>query len=370
MIYYVLYFFLFILALFEKIDSEQEVSGIVVKKTIYFYTAAIITLFIGLRHGIGLDFYSYKSIYNSYPNIQLEYGFNFIMYITKEILKLPYNYFLLTVTIISLSIKTIFFRKYFDYPTMFLFFNFPQMINTDFGLIRQGLALSVCLWTLPAIKERNFIKFIIIWVIAVSFHNSAIILFPLFFLNKITITPIIFFIVFFFGFLFNAVQGSVIIFSSLASLLSDTFIGKVMNYILFSYGITSNPLFYLIKPSSIICIVIMIIYWQKIYKKDFKEKEFEYTAFNIYFILFLIIRIFDSIAMLAVRGGYFLEILEIFLFYYIINSCKHKESKLLMYLFVILYGIFQITSTLNHFAFDLTGNEFGRYQVFSEFFGL
>lgn len=372
MLYYGIFLLLFVLALLEQIDDRQEISGKLMKKTLYFFIAVVITIFVGLREDIGFDYDSYKHIYNSYPITQWEPGFNLIVNISNEIFGLNYNSFLLLFATISIMLKALFFLKYFKYPTLLFCFSFPLMINTDFGLIRQGLSLSVILWTLPAIKDRNPIKFIIVWLIAVSFHNSALIFFPIYFFNRITITHKNFFPLFFIGFIFNAVQGGTFIFLLFTKIFLGTHVGNIMNSMIRAYGITNNPIFYLIKPSSIICIIVLCLYMFTIYNRGIRKKEsgFEFTAFNIYFILFLLIRMFDSISKLSERGGKFLEILEIIIMYYIIEFQEKREIKLIFYIFIILYGLLQIRGSLMYPTFDLRSNEFGRYHMFSEFFGL
>lgn len=378
MIYFFIYFLIFFLALCERLDDKNEISGILIKKTLYYYLAAGLVLFVGLRNEIGFDFFNYKAIYNSYPASfslffsRFEPGFNFILYLSKNLLGLSFNYFLLIVTFLSISVKVIFYKKYFAYPTTLLLFYYPLLIANDFGLFRQGLAISIILWALPAIKERRIFKFLLVWIAAVSFHYSALIFFPVYFLNRITVTAKRFWGVFLAGFIINAVHLSTVIFSILSIFFAGTFLGFIMNYMLEGYGVSENPLKYFLKPSTLIAVLLFFLYWFIARKKENirEEKDFEFTVFNSYFLLFLLLRLFDSISALSNRGSFFLETFEVVIFYYLIEYFKEKELKLIFFLFFIIYGIVRIYMVLVHAPFDEIGSEFGRYQIFSEFFGL
>jgi hypothetical protein len=58
-----------------------------------------------------------------------------------------------------------------------------------FNMIRQSLAMAICLFAYKYLLKRSFIKYILIILIASMFHYSALILLPLYFIVKIEITP-------------------------------------------------------------------------------------------------------------------------------------------------------------------------------------
>jgi len=57
----------------------------------------------------------------------------------------------------------------------------------SFSGIRQTFAICFILLAFEQIKNKKLIKFIVLWIIAVSFHYSAIIMLPLCFINKVGI---------------------------------------------------------------------------------------------------------------------------------------------------------------------------------------
>ncbi|HAK42626.1 MAG TPA: hypothetical protein DCM59_07875 [Clostridium sp.] len=56
-------------------------------------------------------------------------------------------------------------------------------------MIRQSIAMAICLFSYKYLLRRNFIKYVLIILIAGMFHYSAFILLPLYFIVKIDINP-------------------------------------------------------------------------------------------------------------------------------------------------------------------------------------
>lgn len=54
--------------------------------------------------------------------------------------------------------------------------------------IRQTLAMSILLWTYPLLINRKLLKFVLVVLLAMSFHKSAIIFVPAYFIANIKIT--------------------------------------------------------------------------------------------------------------------------------------------------------------------------------------
>ncbi len=370
-IYIIIYIILFIFALLERIDDQQEISGVLIRKNIYFLSAAILLFFGALRYDVGFDYDSYDSLYQVFGKDldvgRFEPGYAVFVYICKNWFHFSYPYFLFFFAGSSILIKASFFYKYFRYPIFLFMLYFPAIfLYADFGQIRQGMAVGIFLWCIPAIKDRKLLKYIIIWLLAVAFHYSAFIFFPVYWFYKIAVNRKIFLSVFLAGFLFNAVSGVILIFSLAQSLLGTSFFGTLLTYIN-RYGIYTNPLSYFLEINTLLAIVLIMMY-QIGYSDEIKNRHetvLEYSAYNVYTISFLLIKFFDSIMVIGYRGAYFYKMMEGILFYYLMFRLKEKELKALLMVFLFFYGLIRLIFIIQRQAW-----QFVPYQIYREFFGL
>jgi hypothetical protein len=83
----------------------------------------------------------------------------------------------------SITTKTYFFQKYSPNFGLSLFIYFCTLFFLfDFIAIRQALALSIFLLSIPFIYERRFLPFFLLLLLASQIHISAILLLPGYFL--------------------------------------------------------------------------------------------------------------------------------------------------------------------------------------------
>lgn len=371
-IYLIVYCLLFLFALLERLDDRGEASGVLLRKNFFFICAVVLLFFGALRYEIGFDYEGYKKIYDSYASGiavgRFEPGFAAFMHICKNEFGLSYPYFLFFLTGSSILIKASFFYKYFKYPIFLLMLYFPAIfLYADFGQIRQGMAVGIFLWCIPAVKDRKIIKFILIWFLAVSFHYSTLIFFPIYWLYKITVNRKTFIILFITFFLFNAVSGTVIIFSFFQKLLGTVgFLGGLLEYMTL-YGESKNPLSYFLEINTLFAVILILLY-PKGYRCNIQNREenvFEFSGYNVYTLMFLLIKLFDSITVIGYRGAYFYKMIEGILLYYLMDKLKEKELKALFFLFLIFYGLIRLIFIIQKQAW-----QFVPYQIYGEFFGL
>lgn len=348
-VYLVIYFILFLFALLERLDDKKEITGILTKKTAYLFVSVVLIIFAGLRYYTGPDYESYKNIFYSYPDTlsfasRFEPGFMLCVHIIKNILKLGYMEFLLVFTAVNIFIKTTFFSKYFKYPVLLLMLYYPFIyFFSDFGQIRQGMALSFMLWCLPAMQKNKPIQFYINFLLACSFHYSMIIFFPFYFLRKLRLDIKSFLVFFILFFLTNLLHISTLLFKLGANIFSGTFLGIIMEYILSGYGSTlsfGELLRLYFAPSSILNLMLVFLFLY-LYREEKKEKTdiIELTIYNVDLMIFLLVKFFISIEAIEARGSYFYKFYEIFLFYAIGEKIKEKEAKLIYWVVLFFYGI-------------------------------
>ncbi|UJL45811.1 EpsG family protein [Virgibacillus sp. NKC19-16] len=157
---------------------------------IFFTILAILTpsLFAGLRYGIGTDYSNYLEgffeINSPIFDVDTEYlflginkivgylglDFQFVLFITSFITTL-FIYLALKRYKASLNIGI----------GMFVYMMMYYQIS--FNAIQQIAAMAILLFSIHYINERKFIKFTLLVVIAVGFHETAILFYPLYFLH-------------------------------------------------------------------------------------------------------------------------------------------------------------------------------------------
>jgi hypothetical protein len=180
--FYFLLFFVILLFCFEKKADNRIIF--------YYFIGVVLILVAGLRsEDICRDYNTYRTYYEDIKNggnhFFAEPTFVLITLITPRIEWLMLIYATLSITIIFVGIKRL---------TEFYFFSILIYFSTGFIMhemtqIRVGVAAALLLLCIEPIFSRNFIKFLIISLIAASFHFSALIILPFYFFrpNKFNI---------------------------------------------------------------------------------------------------------------------------------------------------------------------------------------
>lgn len=157
------------------------------KKVFCFYSIVILTLFNGLRVGIGNDYAQYLNIYNQinaglYSAIEptyillskllfdAQYGFNYLLAIYTFL-----TYLILYRVIYEYKIGCL--SSILLFSTGFVFYANNQ--------VRQALATALFIYSIRYIISRDFLKYVgFIFFGAVFFHFSSIILIAAYFIKK------------------------------------------------------------------------------------------------------------------------------------------------------------------------------------------
>lgn len=122
------------------------------------------------------NYYDYfKSISN--PNIEqpkIEIGWTIL---NKGLFIISESSFILffTVSFTTLLFHIITIKRYSQIYWLSIFIFLCSVFYNSLFILRQNLAMAICLMTIPYIIERKKIKFFTITLIAVSFHYSALI---------------------------------------------------------------------------------------------------------------------------------------------------------------------------------------------------
>lgn len=174
-LYFVVYLYLL---------SFSSIEFMLKKDRIYDYLYgcfAIFIFFVAAFRGMGNDYDGYRAIFESLQGktfadifdaseVYVEPVFAVLNILIGRIF--PYQAILVVMALANIGILFPFFRKYSPYPYVsLLLFAGMFMYSGMMGLIRQSLAIAICLWAMAEPHSKRFF-----WLIgtAVMFHASAL----------------------------------------------------------------------------------------------------------------------------------------------------------------------------------------------------
>jgi hypothetical protein len=174
-------------------------------------------IFFGLRAYVFTDFKTYKIIFDNVPTLSdglgniyqyvsqnvfssLEYGYILFNIICKTIS--PSYFFLqFTSSFIDLTILYKFFKSYIPDKIVLglVFFFIFGGISLEINLMRNAKAIMLFMLSIKHLEKKNTLVYFGTNLIGMSFHSSAIIYFPLFFILNIKPSKTILFCLFVIG---------------------------------------------------------------------------------------------------------------------------------------------------------------------------
>lgn len=174
--YLIIYSILLVLSLFSILNKKFNVD--LNKKNLVIMIAGILTIIAGIRVEVGTDYDSYKNIFYGVNDITdynyLEIGFRFLIVIIKLIFNHEIVFFMI------LSILTMFFFTKGILSTsinpIISIFIFYSVFYTPyvFNVIRQGITMSLFVFSLKYYHTNQTKKVLLISFIATLFHFSGI----------------------------------------------------------------------------------------------------------------------------------------------------------------------------------------------------
>lgn len=156
-----------------------------------FIAMVLLILVAGLRSGVG-DTSAYKHSFDRLPNsfgsyfskldFKGDWGFNFVSMIIKTWIKDSPEVFIFIISMITVGCIFIAFYKY----TELLEFSIFLFITTGCYLVsmngvRQYLASAILFLSFPLIYKKNWKLYFVIVLICSTFHKSALLFIPLYF---------------------------------------------------------------------------------------------------------------------------------------------------------------------------------------------
>lgn len=339
------------LALFYRYSDEK------VRKTIKVASWVIFMLFFGFRGFVGDDWMLYYPCFESMysdnfenmlsfieNNSEFEPGFMVILLICKYLTG-SYHFFIFLCCAINCALLYRFFSKRVDnLPLAFMVFISMSGTGLEINLLRNSMALFICLNALDFIMQRKPLPYFALCLLATSIHMSSVIFFPLYFFLHKRFPRWLYVGIFIFATLFLLAQINFIgpIMLAVASRMGDIYVELVRSYI--EGEMTAIQGFISIGfLERLMTGIIIICYYDKLVKIS-KDNAMFINAFLLYFLSFALFREFE----VASR-----RIALLFVFSYWILWCDffkcfiYKGNRILYSLFLICYGVLKIHSMTN-----------------------
>jgi transmembrane protein EpsG len=317
----------------------------------------LIFLFSALRYNFGNDYFSYLLIYNEI-NQDISYSLSGasrheLGWVIINIIfgKLSFEALIFFTSFINCVLFYFFIKKNVT-KKLFYFALIIYYFDTNFFLInlsaiRQSIAILLVLSSLEYLAKKKHIKFLITFILALNFHNSALVLFPvvIFFYNfNGLLTPIyvtLFSSIYFTTYLLkNYLQQYVLILTNFffANRYSTEYSDSDMSIV--------NFISYLV-------LLIFLFY----YHNKFEKKYQFYLKLLIFGIVIIPV---DFIIPLTARITYYFMTLSIIVFPKLLSLITDYKIKIM---FLILIFSVMIIRLINFFNSDTYSVAFGDYHT-------
>ena len=342
-----IYIIIYCLILFFAFNKKAENT-----KIIFNLLLLLLGIFLCFGYMTGSDWRVYEQLYNSlnFSNLlENVKGFEFGYPITQIIFKsLGFSFwpFFIILKIICFSITIKIFKKYSDNNYIWGLLVFFGVFSLDAYIdnpMRNLIASVIFLSSLKYIEKNKFIKYAFFVLIASSFHMSALLMIPIYFIKKIRITPKL--IVLIVSITIIIAVGSQFI---LRQFLFDLFLGSD-DFVLkrFNYNYFHESLY---EDRQNLITIGFIVHYTIFALIVFKKKEFEKIKngrllFNLTFIYIIVYTISFGV-LIFFRMRLFVLVPFCISVAYLPLLYKKLYMKVFSIIMIIIVSFFTMTSTI------------------------
>lgn len=339
------------LYVFVFIVSACVLRARIRNRTLQIVLASLLPFMIsGFRYNVGWDYGSYAWGYELFdPSISLfemlsEYqfgdsiGLNLVLIITKT-LNSQFLFFGITSALCFVP-AFLYLKKEWDTREYFIplaiFVTGFSLFFTGLSAIKQGIAISFCLYSLRYVFHRKPVKFLLFVVIAFLFHSSALLFLPVYFCwdyrGKLA------------GWKqFCAIGGAFLFLTFFADIIS-TFGGEKFEEYATSVVRTNNYMFYL----TLFWLLIFLVFRRKLVKLDARNEML--------IILYAIAVIFMLLGFqnaFVKRIAFYFDVVQIMLLPQLVFIFTKRSRKLVVMLvgvYIVLYCMMQNSGAVDSMA--------------------
>ena len=162
----------------------------VLKNYLYWCYALILFLISSFRYDVGMDFHTYKQIFENISSLSRFEPLSSHLFIFANQMSYSFNFVLSIFSFLAIYGVFRFFKDFSIYYVIgaLLFFALPIFYFQTFNHIRQWAAIGVMLLSIVYFFKKNNIKFLFLAGLAPMLHFSTLFFYPLFFIYQIRLS--------------------------------------------------------------------------------------------------------------------------------------------------------------------------------------
>lgn len=338
MIYYVIFFLLFFSAtVFDFFKIKQKY----VSNVIFWSLSITIFCLAAFRYETGYDFIPYQNMFlkvkSSSLNVfqlsnsmNIEMGYVFLMKLLKDF---SFEFFLFFVSLVAIFPKIYLINKINKNKFLMLFCYYTTIFLTyDMGIMRQGLSLSILLFSVKYLLSHKYLKFQLVVILASLFHSTSLIFSFLYLLKDKELSLKTYVSLSVLTLVFPLFINT----SSFINLLSQFggILGSKSDYYA-NYYVESSIFVSLIKR---IVVIMIFLYFSKIKdNKDNYYNDFFWLSLNAYLLSLIFMSLLNGVAIIATRGTVSLYLFQIVCFGYIARKKDNFQYIVINLLCLVLF---------------------------------
>ncbi len=303
----------------------------------------------GLRYSTGRDYFSYLYYYelfqDNYDMKKFEVGFDYLIKFANE-LGLSYNAFLAIQSIFIILVTYNALIKNIPIKYRYVSFFFFVIIKENFfdiaasSLLRQAIAVAFFIIATRYIISKNLKAYIITIAIGSLFHESILVLLPLYFINKISIKIIYAALFALLIFLFapeilSSALYEALKFVNLNSISSESY------FLIENRGLTFRQL---LKNSFLLIVLVQLVLFAALLKKTDDNAEQVHIKLLLLGFLF---RIYTATGLdMFYRMIFYFYPFYIPVIYIFLREYKSIKNGQVMFAFLVIFAAFNVKSIL------------------------
>ncbi len=166
------------------------------KKTYLLFAGICMTFMIGLRaptNGSGDTMYYFRlweyfsglsfDAFIAYSNtLDMEIGYKLVTWVLSQFFANGQWLLFFSGMFMSIAVCSFIYKNCRNPMLALVVFNCLGLFNFMVQGLRQAIAMCICLWALELCKQRRFVKFLFLIALACTFHASALVFIPVYFI--------------------------------------------------------------------------------------------------------------------------------------------------------------------------------------------
>jgi hypothetical protein len=327
---------------FRKINKRQSMRGV------RALTIGGFLFFFGLRGFVNTDWYNYYPYFEQLKTLwsgglrqlfasayRFETGFELYSIIIKSICP-NYFFWVFVSTVIDIALLHVIFKRYVKYYVLaFIVFFVVGGCLMEINLMRNIKSILLFIFSLKYLQERRIMPYMLLNVLGVLFHISAIVYIPMYFLLHRKFPKPLLWAVFIVGNIIFLLQIEYIrpILTSIADLLGERLSYHLTNIYNHHYGFSIGYF------ERVLTYTLILLCYDKLLKQD----KFNNVFINAYVLYFFFFFFFAEIQVMTER----LPLLFIFsywiLYPQLFGIIKLRANKRIFILVFLCYSALKIT---------------------------